>query len=376
MPCSNPPRCSLLALHHPAPRTACRPLAWLVGCALLLGLASAAPAQTRLIDVCRVKGQEENELVGMGLVVGLRGTGDSTKFLPTIRSLAATLQLMEHPLGSGGLGEIQDAKNVALVMVSATVPAGGARDGDRLTCRVSSIGSAKSLAGGRLFVTPLQDVQPGNNKVYAFAQGDLKVDPTNANTATVYNGCRLVEDFFNPYVKDGRITLVINPNQASFIMAQEIADLVNEQFSSQQSTPYGTQYVRPAMAINQVNVMVGIPPQYQRFPVEFVAQIMNLPLDEIRTDARVVVNERTGSVVISGDVEIGPAVVTHRNIVVETGAFLGDPFVGVDPEKANPTQLKALLEALNAVKVPTEDMIEILKGLERNGKLRGRLIIE
>ncbi len=353
---------------------------WLIASAVAMALLSIVPelaiAQTRLIDVCRVKGQEENELVGMGLVIGLRGTGDSNKFLPTIRSLAATLQLMEHPLGGGGLAEIIDAKNVALVMVSATVPSGGARDGDRLNCRVSSIGSAKSLAGGRLFVTPMQDVQPGNTKVYGFSQGDLAIDPTNVNTASVHGGCRLVEDFFNPYVKEGRITLVINPNQASFVMAQEISDLVNEQFASQQSTPYGTQYIRPAMAINQVNVVVAIPQQYQKFPVEFVAQIMNLPLDEIRTDARVVVNERTGSVVISGDVEIGPAVVTHRNIVVETGAIQGDPFVGIDPEHANPTQLKSLLEALNAVKVPTKDIIDILKGLERNGKLRGRLIIE
>ena len=333
-------------------------------------------AQTRLIDVCRVKGQEENELVGMGLVVGLRGPGDGAKFLPTIRSLAATLQLMEHPLGQAGLAELKDAKNVALVMVSATVPAGGARDGDRLNCRISSIGSAKSLEGGRLFVTPLQDIQPGSTRVYAFAQGDLKVDPDNPNTATVFNGCRLVEDFFNPYVKDGHITLVINPNQASFIMAQEVADLVNQQFAYPRYTAQGSEYIRPAKAINQVNVLVEIPQQYRQFPVEFVAQVVNLPLDEIRTDARVVVNERTGSVVISGDVEIGPAVVTHRNIVVETGALPADQFIGIDPQQANPTQLRALIEALNAVKVPTQDMIEILKGLDRNGKLRGRLIIE
>lgn len=355
-----------------------RPLALAVIAAVVCAALDAGPAsaQTRLIDVCRVKGQEENELVGMGLVVGLRGTGDGAKFLPTIRSLAATLQLMQHPLGQNGLAELKDAKNVALVMVSATVPSGGARDGDRLSCRVSSIGSAKSLEGGRLFVTPLQDIQPGSNRVYAFAQGDLKVDPNNPNTATIFNGCRLVEDFFNPYVKDGHITLVINPNQASFVMAQEVADLVNQQFAYPRYTAQGSEYVRPAKAINQVNVLVEIPQQYRNFPVEFVAQVMNLPLDEIRTDARVVVNERTGSVVISGDVEIGPAVVTHRNIVVETGAPAADRFIGIDPEDANPTRLKSLLEALNAVKVPTEDIIEILKGLDRNGKLRGRLIIE
>ncbi len=347
-----------------------------VVCAAAVLYTAPAVAQTRLIDVCRIKGQEENELVGMGLVVGLRGTGDGPKFLPTIRSLAATLQLMEHPLGQAGLAELKDAKNVALVMVSATVPAGGARDGDRLNCRVSSIGAAKSLEGGRLFVTPLQDIQPGSTRVYAFAQGDLKVDPNNPNTATVFNGCRLVEDFFNPYVKDGHITLVINPNQASFIMAQEVADLINQQFAYPRYTEQGSEYIRPAKAINQVNVLVEIPQQYRQYPVEFVAQVMNLPLDEIRTDARVVINERTGSVVISGNVEIGPAVVTHRNIVVETGVLPDNQFFGIDPQNSSPTQLRALIEALNAVKVPTEDIIDILKGLDRNGKLRGRLIIE
>ncbi len=120
-------------------------------------LGSSASAASRLADICRVKGLEENELVGLGLVIGLKGTGDGGSYLPTLRGLAAAMNGLGSPLGPDGLVELKDTKNVALVMVSATVPGGGARDGDRLTCSVSSIGAAKSLAGGVLFSTPLVD---------------------------------------------------------------------------------------------------------------------------------------------------------------------------------------------------------------------------
>ncbi|MHC4177435.1 MAG: flagellar basal body P-ring protein FlgI, partial [Planctomycetota bacterium] len=107
----------------------------LVVAAIALQLwASAAPAegQTLLKSICRVKGQEENTLQGLGLVVGLNGTGDGGRSLPTIRSLAKVMNLMGEPLGASGLTELKDAKNVALVTVTATVPAAGARQGDKL----------------------------------------------------------------------------------------------------------------------------------------------------------------------------------------------------------------------------------------------------
>jgi flagellar P-ring protein precursor FlgI len=98
---------------------------------------------------------------------------------------------------------------------------------------------------------------------------------------------------------------------------------------------------------------------------------------ESQTEARVTINARAGSVIIGADVEIGPVVVTHKNIVIETGDNLpADRFVPLDPSGTQTAKLKALVEALNAVKVPTEDIIEIIKGLDRNGKLHGRLIIE
>ncbi len=124
-----------------------------------------------LSSICRIKGQEENTLQGLGLVVGLNGTGDGGDFLPTIRSLATAMQLMGNPIGKGGPLELKNAKNIALVMVTAKVPAAGARQGDRVDCTVSSIGAAKSLEGGQLFLTPLQGPQVDRPRVYAFAEG-------------------------------------------------------------------------------------------------------------------------------------------------------------------------------------------------------------
>lgn len=334
--------------------------------------AQQAFARTLLSSICRVKGQEENTLQGLGLVIGLNGTGDGGDFLPTIRSLATAMQLMGNPIGRGGPLELKNAKNIALVMVTAKVPAAGARQGDRIDCVVSSIGAAKSLEGGRLFLTPLQGPQVENPRVYAFAEGPIELDnPQLTRTGRIHQGCRLEEDFHNPFVKDKKITLVLEQSHARFQVAQEVAELINSQMSIQNG------YEPVAVALNQVNIEVIIPPQYRNEPVAFVSQVLSLPVLQPPTEALVVVNERTGSVVISGEVEIGPVVITHKNMVIEAGTTpVAERFVGVESPAGRMTSLKSLVEALNAVKLPTEDIIDIIKGLEKNGKLQGKLVIE
>jgi flagellar P-ring protein precursor FlgI len=348
----------------------CLPLA--IGCCLLAG-APTAQARTLLKNICRVKGQETNTLQGLGLVVGLKGTGDGGNFQPAMRSLAQAMQQMGNPLGKRGLDELKDAKNVALVMVTCTVPAAGGRQGDRLDCVVSSIGAAKSLAGGRLFMTPLQGPRKeADPRIFALAEGAVVIDgPTMPTTGRVAQGCRLEADFLNPFVKDNRITLVLDDNHADFQVAQDVAELINSQLRIQ------SRYGNVARALNQVNIEVEVPPQYADDPVLFVSQVLSLPVIDPQSTARVVINERAGSVVIGGDVEIGAVVVTHKNITVETGETLpAERFFPVDLDNSGGTRLKALIEALNAVKVPTSDIIEIIKGIERNGKLYGVLIIE
>jgi len=325
-----------------------------------------------LKSICRVKGQEENTLHGLGFVVGLKGTGDGGDFLPTIRALEKAMRVMGEPLGSDGLKELKDAKNVALVSVTATVPAAGARQGDKVDCIVSSVGTAKSLEGGRLFLTPLIGPDRNNPRIFAFAQGPITLDDSGmGTTGRIYRGCQLESDFYNPFVKDGKITLVLDRNYADFQVAQDIAELINSQLS------FDSQGQTLAKAINQVNVEVEIPNHYRQDPVLFVSMVLALPMLQPQTGARVVVNERAGSIVFGGDVEIGPVAITHKNIVIEAGAPPeGQQFVALDSEDAARPKLKGLVDALNAVQVPTKDIIEIIKGLHRNGKLYGQLIIE
>ena len=334
-----------------------------------------AEGGTVLKNICRVKGQEENSLQGLGLVVGLKGTGDGSSYLPTINALAKILAVLGEPLNQAGLAELKDTKNVAIVLVTATIPAAGARQGDKLDCEVSSIGDAKDLTGGRLFLAALQGPDPADPQVYALAQGAVSLDdPTLTTTGRIHGGCRLEADFYNAFAKDGKIVLVLDKNHADVEVAADVATLINDQLSFQSSG------VPLAKALDGVNVVVDIPSQYGGDPVEFVSQVLSLRLSLLGTStpARVVINERSGAIVISGEIEIGAIVVAHKNVLVDAGGAQAQPFkaIDLDPAQANAPKLKALVQALDAVNVPREDTVDIIKSLDRAGKLYGKLIIE
>lgn len=350
---------------------------------LVLMMAASASAELRIRDVARIKGQEENTLHGLGIVVGLKGTGDNNA-ASTMRSLARMMDLMgtrvaQNKEGQFLLEELKDAKNVALVFVTATVPAAGARQGDVLNCTVANAMNAKSLAGGYLLTTPLLGPRPpevpGAGRVYAFASGPIELpEATQPLSGKVHNGCRLEEDFFNVYTHDGKITLVLDKNHASFQTAQDIADIIKNQPDFRD----GSSAEEIAVAKDQVNIEVKIPEKYAADPVLFVSLVLNQRLFNTDTEARVVINERAGAIVIGANVEIGPVAVTHKNLTIEVApGVLANEFVPLDPgSNKSTTKLQALVEALNAVKVPTSDIIEIIKGLERNGQLYGKLIVE
>lgn len=351
-------------------------LLWRTALTLLLLGAFFVPeplcGAVRLQSICRVEGQEDIALQGLGIVTGLKGTGDGASSVPTIRALATAMELLGNPLGANPMLELKDAKNVALVVVTARVPPAGARRGDRIDCQVSAI-SAKSLAGGRLFLTPLTGPVPSTSPpVFAVAEGAVTLDDAEqTTTGRIHAGCRFLEDFVHPFTQDGRITLVVRANYAEFQVTQEIADLVNTHLGFQTG---GTPLAR---AVDQVNVEVTLPPAYRNDVVSFIAQIMAIEMIEPQLGPRVVVRERSGSIVIGGDVEIGPLVVSHKNLVVETGfADKGPSFVGIDSRDPSNAKLKTLVEALNALRVPAEDMIDIIKAIDRQGKLYGQLIVE
>ncbi|MEE8452789.1 MAG: flagellar basal body P-ring protein FlgI, partial [Thermoguttaceae bacterium] len=218
--------------------------------------ATSASATTLLKDICRVKGQEENTLHGFGLVVGLRGTGDG-QFLPSMNALAKIMTVTGEPLGSGGLTELKDSKNVALVAITATIPEAGSRQGDKLDCVVSSIGSAKDLTGGRLFHTAMMGPDKSDPTLYAFAEGPITIEDETVTTGRIHNGCRLEVDLINAFTLDGIVTLVLDKNHAGFSVAQFVAEKINTMRDAQ----HGGREV--AKALDQTNIEVEIPPAYR-----------------------------------------------------------------------------------------------------------------
>ena len=342
----------------------------ILGSMLLAIWIAPLQAGTKLETLCRVKGQEENTLHAMGIVVGLKGTGDGS-FTPTHRVLATTMERMGIPVSAE---DMKDAKNVALVHVTATVPPSGARQGDTVDCVVSAVGSCGDLSGGRLMLTPMLGPVPAlNAQIFALAEGDVTVEHAELLTkGKIRGGCRLEHEFRYDYVKDGKIVLVLKPQYAEFCVAQEVAEMINGP-----QILYQNNSRLVARALDAVSIEVEIPSQYLADPVLFVTQLLQLEMTTVPVGPRVVINERAGIIGFSGNVEIAPVAIAHRNIVVETGgAAQPGPFVAVDVADPQNPQLKSLVTSLNAINVPTSDIIEIIKLLDANGALAGEVIFK
>ncbi len=233
-----------------------------------------------LRDVCRLKGQEIHTLQGLGLVVGLKGTGDSDA-QPTTRALARMMQLMGGQMSSDVQGrlltkELEGAKNVALVFVTVRVPPAGGQQGDRLDCIINAI-SAKSLEGGYLMLTPLLGPRADQQTVYAVAEGPLQINSaTVPTTGTVQMGAKMTTSVVAPFEKDGRVVLVLERDFADFDVAQTIEDAINnlpenELLSSGSNgspgSPNGPSASQArARAVDQVHVEVQIPEVIAKVP--------------------------------------------------------------------------------------------------------------
>jgi flagellar P-ring protein FlgI len=347
---------------------------------LLAAMGAPAAARTQLKNICRIKGQESNTLTGQGLVLGLSGTGEANDVY-TMRAVAEFMKHMGSPLINTGKGisfdELKKMKNAAIVAVTVTVPPTGSRRGDELDCYLSAL-NGKSLAGGRLVAAALQGPNPNDPRVYALCQGQIRIENADEPTVgVIHGGCRMEADLFTPFYHDGYMTLILEPNHANFQTADAIADAINSQVRENLNYSRESSATRDAdicQAIDAANIRVRIPDSYRNDPVKFASDILDTKLYENEPEARVVINPRAGSIVISGEVEIGDVVVSHKNIVIEATAV--PPFAALDLDQANQPKLKQLVDQLNALKVPTQDMIEIIKGIDRDGKLHGRLIIE
>ena len=259
------------------------------------------------------------------------------------------------------------------------------QQGDQLDCTISAV-SAKSLEGGTLILTPMLGPRADQTTIYALSQGKLTVpDPRVPTSAAIYRGCKMETTIENQFVKDDKITLVLDKDISSFNTAQYIEDIINQLNNTglnggsnipQDQALANSNFQLLAKALDPVHIEVTLPKYYRDRPVAFVALLMETPLPNIQNKKRVVINEREGVIVIGEDVMIAPVAITHKNLTIEARAGQKS-FVGLDPANPQPRpKLKNLVDALNSLNVPSEDVIAIIKALKQNGDLFGEVVMQ
>lgn len=368
---------------------------------LTLGmLAVAAPAAAdRVKDLASVAAVRTNLLIGYGLVVGLQGTGDGTDVSFTGQSLRALLSrlgvnidgpLSDFEQGAAAPGRL-DIKNVAAVMVTAELP-GLAKPGQKVDVNVSAIGKASSLRGGNLLLTSLRGV---DGEIYALAQGPVtttgisesaagsKVSIGVPTSARIPGGAQVERMVDTPLDKSDFV--VMNLKEVDFTTATAIVEAVNKRFGD------GT-----ARAIDGQSVALRAPADMSK-RVAFVSMVENMEVTPGEPPARVVVNARTGTVVISRNVRVTAAAVAHGTISVtvavtnevsQPGAFsrgqtapVQNADIAVQDPK-NPmflfqpgVDLRQIVDAVNQVGATPSALIAILEALKSSGSLRAELIV-
>ena len=343
----------------------------------------------RIRDLTSVQGVRENSLIGYGLVVGLDGTGDQTTQTPfTTQSLNNMLSQMGITVPAGTNMHL---KNVAAVMVTAQLPAFG-RQGQTIDVVVSSMGNAKSLRGGTLLMTPLKGV---DSQVYALAQGNILVGGAGAsaggssvavnqlNGGRITGGAVIERELPSQFGNGNTINLQLN--QDDFTMAQQIADTINRRGMG------------GATALDARTVQVRVP-QGGSSQVRMLADIQNLEVGVAPQDAKIVINSRTGSVVMNREVTLDNCAVAQGNLSVTVNQSANvsqpnTPFGGGQTVVTPQTQidlrqsggslqsirssanLNSVVRALNALGATPIDLMSILQSMQSAGCLRAKLEI-
>ena len=341
----------------------------------------------RLKDLATIRGVASNPLVGYGLVVGLDGTGDQTTSTPfTAQSIAAMLQQMGVTVPAGASMQL---KNVAAVMVTAQLPP-FAQPGQTLDVNVSSLGNAKSLRGGTLIATPLKGA---DGQIYALAQGNLIVGGAGASAAgskvqinhlaagRIPEGATVERSVPTP-LNQGE-TLQLDLAASDYGTARDVAKAIN-----------GKMGEGVAQAIDGRTVRVRMPAAPDA-RVAFLADIENLPVDRAAPAARVVINARTGSIVVNQAVTLAPCAVAHGNlsvtinntpVVSQPNALAAGQTVSRDKadititqqagsliQMPAGTQLVDVVKALNSLGATPQDLLAILQAIKAAGALNAEL---
>jgi len=356
---------------------------------LVIGLAAAGASHAeRLKDLVSIQGVRENQLVGYGLVVGLDGSGDQTTQTPfTVRSILNMLEQMGVTLPATA-GNLQ-LKNVAAVMITASLPP-FAQPGQAIDVTVSSIGNARSLRGGTLLMTPLKGA---DGQVYAMAQGNLivggvgaaaggsRVQVNHLSVGRISNRAT-VERAVPTALGDGG-TIMLELRQADFSTASEIVKAINHKFGNNTASALDGRVIRVSA------------PQSPNVRVAFLGQLENIEVNPGIGMAKVVLNARTGSVVMNQMVTLQPFAISHGNlsIVIDTdnavsqpnmlggGTTMAVPNAQIEVKKEpgavlnvkNATSLADVVKALNSIGATPQDLLAILQAMKASGALRAEL---
>ena len=360
--------------------------------ALLFPAFSAAAAGVRIGDLVMVAGARDNQLVGYGLVAGLANDGDQNPIY-TQQTFANLLQRYGINIPSASLSALS-AKNVAVVMVTADIPA-FIKTGQRLDVQVASMGDAKSLQGGVLLQTPLLGA---DNKVYAVAQGPVSVGGFTAGgggggatvtknhptTATIVGGALIEREIPATIVHDDMVELLLR--EPDFTSASRLAAAVNGVFTNS------------AHAVDSTDVRVQMPAGASASPVDFIAQLEDIEVTPA-APARVIINERTGTIVATAGIQISSCAVAQGNIVINVASTLDvsqpSPFSKTGQTEVTPRTTTEVTEnksavvvlpelptvekvaaALNALGATPRDIMAIFQAMKQAGALQAELIIK
>ncbi len=326
---------------------------------LLVLLASQLASAARLKDIASIRGVRENQLIGYGLVVGLKGTGDGKSEF-TSKSLARMLDKLGIKLENADI----QSKNVAAVIVTATLPA-FAKAGNPLDITVSSIGDASSLQGGTLLQSPLR---AANEQVFAVAQGTVVIGgdgkDMHLTSGRIPNGAMIEKDIQSDFATKKMFRLTLhNPD---FTTAARTVLTINKEL--------GGQY---ASAKDGGTIDVVTPASYENRGVELLATIETI---QINPDSRavVIVNEKTGTVVIGDKVKISKVAVAHGGISVKVGSDSKDKKDMKEEKIAvldTGVSVGDLVQSLNKLGVSPKDLVTLLQAIKAAGALHGELEI-
>lgn len=365
---------------------------------LVLTLSSGNVFADRIKDLTTVAAMRSNQLIGYGLVVGLQGTGDGSDVSFTAQSMKTLLNrlgvAMEGPLSdfetATSAGKV-DIKNAAAVMVTAELP-GFAKPGQKIDVNISAIGKATSLRGGTLLISSLRGV---DGEIYALAQGPLTATSIDAGAAgsrvstgvttasRIPSGATVERMVENPFDKAERV--VLNVRESDFTTTTAIVNVINNKFGPD-----------VARALDGVSITLQAPQDLSQ-RVAFMSMVENLDVQPGEPPARVVINSRTGTVVISRNVRVTAAAVTHGTISVaisatnevsQPGPFSQGqtaPVQNADVKVSEPTKpmflfqpgvdLRQIVDAVNQVGATPSSLIAILEALKSSGSLRAELVV-